>query len=296
MKMLERIVSWTWRLAVAGVAHVAGLMFGGGLAVALGWPPPEIPGHMDSGAALLPLAGGLALALGLAALATGLGGRAWQRSLILGVFAFVVNAAGTAIETSAFMNLGGEPFLLLMNLPASFLCALAVAWLFPGPAAPSQVDGGPPPGSTPALRAGRLLLALVAFPFFYLVFGMAVAPIVIPYHEQLAFTLVPPMSTLLPVLFLRGALFLLVSVPVAMYWRDSRARLAIAFSVGHFTAVGLSGLLQATFFPLALRWVHGVEILATSICYGVALAWLLFTPPAAAPARAERQTIGERSA
>lgn len=295
MKMLQRMVSWTWRLAVAGVAHVAGLMFGGGLAVTLGWSPPEIPGHVDSGAALLPLAGGMALALGLAALATGLGGRAWQRSLILGVFAYVVNAAGTAIETSAFMNLGGEPFLLLMNLPASFLCASAVAWLFPGPPAPSQVDAGPP-GSTPALRAGRLLLAFLAFPFFYFVFGMAVAPLVIPYHEQLAFTLIPSMSTLLPVLFLRGALFALVSVPVAMYWRDSRARLAIAFSVGHFTAVGLSGLLQATFFPLELRWIHGVEILATSICYGVALAWLLFIPPAAASVHTERQAIGEKSA
>ena len=295
MKMLERTVSWTWRLAVAGVAHVAGLMLGGGLAVALGWSPPQIPGHVDSAAPLLSLAGGMVLALGLAALATGLGGRAWQRSLILGAFAFVVNAVGTAIETSAFMNLGGEPFMLLMNLPGSFLCALAVARLFPGPPAPSHVAGGTP-GSTPALRAARLSLGFMAFPFFYLVFGIAVAPLVIPYHEQLAFTLVPPMSTLLPVLFLRGALFLLVSVPVAMHWRDSRARLASAFSLAHFTAVGLSGLLQATFFPLALRWIHGVEILATSICYGVALAWLLFIPQALAPALKERQTVGEKNA
>jgi hypothetical protein len=116
-----------------------------------------------------------------------------------------------------------------------------------------------------------------------------IAPIVLPYYEQLDFVFVPPMSILLLVLLVRSALFLLVSIPVIAFWCRSRGRLAVALGVGHFTAVGLSGLIQVTVFPTVVRWTHGVEILATSACYGLALAWLLFAPPpATADGRAGR--------
>jgi hypothetical protein len=147
----------------------------------------------------------------------------------------------------------------------------------------------------PGKLAGRLLLALLAFPFFYFLFGMMIAPIVLPHYERIDFIVVPPLATILLLQFSRSALFLLVSIPVAVCWGLSRGRLALALAAGHFTAVGLSGLVQATFFPPVVRWTHGIEILATSVCYGLALAWLLFTPPrvSAAGGRVdERQAAG----
>ncbi|MEX2122765.1 MAG: hypothetical protein WD795_02650 [Woeseia sp.] len=99
-----------------------------------------------------------------------------------------------------------------------------------------------------------------------------------PYYERIDFIVVPPLSIILLLLCIRSALFLLVSMPVAVCWGLSRGRLALTLATGHFTAVGLSGLIQATIFPAVVRWTHGVEILATSVCYGLALAWLLFAP------------------
>jgi hypothetical protein len=258
------------------------MISGGILAGLLRMEPPQLPETGDpTVAALLLLPGGMAIALGLAAMATGLAGRPWQRWAILAGFAFVVNGVGTAIETTAFTTIGGGASATLANLPASALCALVVVWLFP---VPRDVGTTRParivfvPFGTGAL-AGRLFLALLAFPAFYLAFGIMIAPIVLPYYEQLEFVFVPPMPIFFSALLLRSTLFLLVSIPVIAFWRLSRVRLAVALGVGHFTAVGLSGLIQVTVFPTVVRWTHGIEILATSACYGLALAWLLFAPP-----------------
>jgi hypothetical protein len=295
MKTLTSIASWLWRLAAAGAAHAGGLMLGGAVAMALGLEPPRaLPSAEPATGALLLLPGGMALALGLAVMAAGIGGPRWRRWTILGAFAFVVNGVGTALELSEFSTLGGGPFSAVANLPASFLCALIVVMLFP-PQQTSGSSGGIRAlfSRAPGRLAGSLLLAFLAFPFFYFLFGLMIAPIVLPYHEQLDFIVIPPLSTILLLLCIRSALFLLVSMPVAVCWGLSRGRLAVALAIGHFTAVGLSGLVQATFFPPVVRWTHGIEILATSVCYGLALAWLLFTPPRAPTAEGR---VDERQA
>jgi len=60
-------------------------------------------------------------------------------------------------------------------------------------------------------------------------------------------------------------------------WDGSRPMLILGLGLGHFTAVGLGGLIQVTFFPAILRWTHGIEILADSMVYAWVLA-LLFVP------------------
>jgi hypothetical protein len=104
---------------------------------------------------------------------------------------------------------------------------------------------------------------------------MMVTPIVIPHYERLDFLVIPPMPTMLAVLFFRSALFLLVSLPVIAAWRESRAKLILGLGLGHFVAVGFADLIQAVFFPAILRWTHGIEILADSMFYAWVLVWLL---------------------
>lgn len=295
MKSLKLIGSWLCRLAAAGAGYAGGMVLGGIVAMALGLEPPRsLPSADATTGALLLLPGGMALALGLAAMASGLAASRWQRWIILGTFAFVVNGVGTAIELSEFSTLGGGGFSTVTSLPASFLCALIVVLLFRPPATSGVAGVGRTAFAlAPGKLAGRLLLAFLAFPAFYFLFGMMIAPIVLPHYERIDFIVVPPLTTILLLLACRSALFLLVSIPVAVRWGLSRGRLALALSAGHFTAVGLCGLIQVQVFPAVLRWTHGVEILATSICYGLALAWLLLAPPGA-PAATGR--VGERQA
>ena len=164
----------------------------------------------------------------------------------------------------------------LIHLPACVLGALAAASLFPGPA-----DGGFGSQAAaflsrwkPGALAGRLTLGWVAFPFFYFLFGMIIVPIVQPHYDQLDFLVIPPLPTILTVLFTRSAMFLIVSLLVIICWHESRGKLILALSAGHFVAAGLAGLIQASAFPAILRWTHSIEILADSVCYALALVWL----------------------
>jgi hypothetical protein len=292
MKALRVLFSWAWRLAAAGAAHAVGVVLGGGLALALALTPPSFPQGAEFEPGVLSMvAASLVMAIGLAALASSLAGGFSKRWLILAAFAFVVNGLGTSIEAEAFTTLGGFWFGIVANLPASVLGAFAVASLF---SAPSAEVAGYFSRWSPGRLTLRLVLALAAFPFAYFLFGMMIAPIVTPYYEEIDFLLVPPLTTLLQVLWLRSALFLAVSWPVIAAWSHSRTRLALALCVGHFTAVGLSGLIQASFFPAVMRWTHGVEILADSALYAALLVWLLYAPPA--PKTALEGTEDEKAA
>ena len=289
------LVSWLWKIPVCTLVLVAGQMLGAALVGAAGLELPAMPDAAEPGTLFaLSLLAALTVALAMAFMAIGLAGRWWERWLVLGAFLYVVHGVGNAIEASIFTTLGGELATAVLHLPGTWLCALAVALLFPAPAGETlaaRLAGffrGWPAGKL-TLRLG---LAVLAFPFFYLLFGMIIAPIVTPHYARLDFLVIPPMTTILAVLFTRSALFLLVSLPVVAGWRLSRGGLIAALGMGHFVAVGLSGLIQTTFFPAVLRWTHGVEILADSVCYAWALVWLLFVrrEPAAAEPRAPRES------
>ena len=212
-------------------------------------------------------------------MAVGLAGRWWERAAVLATFYFVINGVGNAIETIIFTTLDGQLAMAAIQLPQSVLGAVAVALLFAAPSARGLGESTATffAGWKPGKLAFRLGLAILAFPILYLTFGMMVAPIVTPIYDQLDFLITPPMPTILKVLVLRSALLLLASLPVIVCWQLSRGGLILALSTGHFVAVGLAGLIQAPFFPAVLRWTHGIEILADSICYAAILVWL-FVP------------------
>jgi len=269
---------WLWTIPVCAIALIVGQMLGAGLAAALGMQQPQVLMTNDASHALLLIPSSLAISAALAILATGLSGSRWQRATILAVFLYGVNGLGTMIETTIFTTLGATGALTVTPLPGAVLGGLAAAMLFP---AVSTNDLGARWMAfrtrwSPISLAARFGVAVLAFPIIYLVFGAIVGPIVTPYYRQLDFLVLPTMPAILAIAFTRSVLFLLVTLPVIVVWRLSRGRLILALGIGHFVAVGLSGLIVATFFPPALRWAHGFEILADSMCYGAALGWLLF--------------------
>jgi hypothetical protein len=277
------------------VALVAGQMLGVALVSALGLelPPPPVP--VDEGTQFLLLSpAAAAVALALAGMAVGLAGRWWERGAILAAFIYGIYGVGNAIEASIFTTLGGEVAVAVMHLPPAVLGALIVALLFAAPSGEGFLEGAAAffSGWKPTKLVARLGLAVLAFPFFYFLFGMMIAPIVTPHYAQLDFLVIPPMPTIVKVLFTRSALLLLVSLPVIVGWRESRGPLLFALALGHFVAVGFAGLIQVTYFPAVLRWTHSIEILADSVCYAWALVWLFF--PRRDRATEEAQALRER--
>lgn len=277
MKPQNTITSWLWKLPLCTVAYVVGTMFGGVLITALSLQMPQFPGELDPAVqGLLLIPGGLVYAIGLAAMAIGLSGRWWERWAILAMFLFGINGIGNGIEATIFTTLGGPVGAAVGFLPASVFCALAVALLFPGPSeTPFAIKASRFFSNwKPSKLATRIILAIIAFPIIYFFFGALVAPVVTPYYAELDFLKIPPMSVLVPVLHLRSTLILLVTLPIIIAWDSSRARFILGLALGNAAAVGIGGLVQVTFFPAILRWVHSIEILVDGIVYAWVLALL----------------------
>ena len=266
--------AWLWKLAICTIAYAVGALLGGILMTALALEMPRYPGGFDQGLqALLLFAGGLVYSVGLSAMAIGLVGRWWQRWLILATFLFAINGIGNTIEASVFTNLGGHVGQAVGFLLPSVACAFAVTMLFPAPSGARLAEKSAEFFARwkPLSLGGRVVLAVLAFPVIYFVFGTAISPIAVPYYEELEFLKIPAMSTLIPILHLRSTLLLLVSLPIIIGWDGSRSKLILGLALGHAAAVGVGGLVQVTFLPEVLRWVHGIEIFADSLVY----AWIL---------------------
>jgi hypothetical protein len=122
----------------------------------------------------------------------------------------------------------------------------------------------------------RTLLAWLAFPAAYYVFGMLAYPWVRELYERPDMGLrIPAGLTVIGVVLLRSAFFLAVVAPVIVRWSRSRRALTITLAAAMFVMVGLNGLLQTIWWPVGMRAVHSLEILVDSVVYAWAAVALL---------------------
>jgi uncharacterized membrane protein YhaH (DUF805 family) len=106
----------------------------------------------------------------------------------------------------------------------------------------------------------------------YIFFGMFAGPFVVPFYKDPSFGLtLPGWDTIIPVVLLRSALVLAVTLPVVALWSRSRRSLRVTLSVALFAFIGLIGLAMTTIFPPTQRVAHPLEILGDSVVY----AWVL---------------------
>lgn len=224
------------------------------------------------------------LALGLAPLAAGLSGRYRSRWRAIAFLVFINLGVNTTIEAKFFTTSyahGGELFVILMYAGTAAVFAAMVVGLFR------------PEDPKPALKmqrssfgwTWRILLAVLAFPVIYFLFGMAVSPFVLAqYRAGVAGLVLPSLRVILPVEFVRSALFLLASLPAILLWSRSRWGLVLALGWAHAVTNGLYGLLSAYWFPTVLRVAHSIEITFDSFVYALVIVMLFKT--AVAPPRA----------
>ena len=130
--------------------------------------------------------------------------------------------------------------------------------------------------STYFVNGGAFFLAILAFPVIYFVFGSMVTPFVVGFYRSGASPFVlPPISKIIPVQFLRSSLFLLASAPFLFLWTRSRASLIFSLGLAHWYLVGLFGLIQVMWLPPVVRIEHSMEIGLDSFIYVAGLVLLL---------------------
>jgi hypothetical protein len=250
-------------------------------------PPPLLPGTTPGGLFVASLYGGLLLVASLVPIASGLGGRFPVRWVSLGLLLYVATGVNTVVELSVFGTSNtGLAFMLVHYFVSFAAVTAALAWLFG-----SQKGAASLPQFGFMSWLWRAAAAWLAWPVIYFVFGMCVAPIVVPHYVAgVAGLRIPPIDVIFRTQLVRSVLFLGSSLPVILLWTSSRRRLMVALGIAHTVMVGLYGLSMASWMPMVLRVTHSVEITADSFAYALVLA-LLFFPRG----RVAASTVGSTS-
>jgi len=280
---LMAVPGYLWRVVVCALAYMVGMAIGGMLAAVSGLPMPAMPEGTAEKESMAQLAvAAPVLVISLMPLALRQAGTFLARWLALGLFTYVSLGLNTAIEGAIFSNMGGTGAFVIIFVAPTFLCAAAVAGLFVprgvGEPLVARARGFFAAPST-VRWACRLVLAVLAFPVVYWIFGMllmALMPQLMEYYTSGELGLVVPApQVILGVQILRSSLFLISALPLMVMWNGSRGQLAAALGLAYAVTVGAFHLLQSSFMPLEMRLGHGTEIALDSFVYALALVWLL---------------------
>jgi len=276
------IIGWIGKVAAIAAAYFLGTMISGMVITAAGMPWPAFPNPPSQATNLiLGVFSSVLMAGCLALLASGIRGTQLARWLALTAFSYVIFGLNNEIEAAAFTTFGGTATMLVFFVLPCLLGAAAAVWLI-RPATSPETRRTTVFARPPSTWWWRVVIAWLAFPVIYVFFGMLVSPIVVPFYRDPSFGLtLPSWNTIFPVVLLRSALALAVTLPVLVLWSRSRRRLFVSLAIAFFAMMGLIGLAATTFFPPTLRVVHSIEILGDAVVY----AWVLvalFIPKARA--------------
>jgi hypothetical protein len=246
---------------------------------------PEGISESSAGLALLLVSPLLVFALSL--ISRRISGGLIARTLILAGFTYVTYTLNTLLEAmvfvSAYSSLSSSSFTFVSALISSLLSSLVIAMLFP-PLDKSRDFASAWRTFFAQKSRGelwwRLLAAAVAFVPVYLLFGFLVNPFTGNYYNDAMFGLrAAGWAEILPVLFLRSFLFLLVCLPIIVAWQGSARSLFFRLGTSLFILVGLLYMLTGYWLPLNVRIPHAIEILLDSLVYAGVLVWLLTKRP-----------------
>lgn len=263
-------------IRVIAVAFFLGTVISIWLLSALGVPIPTAPGDASRDQiAILGLAGALVLAVALFPLARGIGGSARRRLLTIFALTYAAFAVINQLQAAAFTTLGGGGKLLFYYAIPCFLASGAATWLV-------RPADGPMPAFTVfhdrPLKAWwwRPTLAFIALPCIEVLAGLMTRPLLEEVIRQRPSGLhLPGGAVVVATMFLKSALLLAVTVPIALSWKRSRLQLVVALGAALFILTGLVGLIQATWWPVTMRVAFAMQILVTSVAYAATVVLLL---------------------
>jgi len=126
--------------------------------------------------------------------------------------------------------------------------------------------------------AWRVVTTALSWPLIYFIFGSIVAPIVTPYYTDptAGYGLVlPSLETVISVQVLRGFIYVGSLLPITVSLKIRMKHLLLSMIGLLYIGGGLAIFVIVETFPLTLRIVHGLEMLADSILFGSVIAFLL---------------------
>ncbi len=275
---LKSIFGYFWKLPLCGIAFFVGMAVSGLALPYLGFQAPEIPeGTVANTISLCFLLGSMLLAFVISFVSRNLQVSWLVRLIILVELIWVFGIVGMVIESFFFMTAGAVAslinalFTILNFLLSCLFLAAMVTFLF-HPAAPfvptTHILRNYFADSKIVTWVWRFVAALLAYPLVYFAFGIIVQPFIQDFYAAGQFELtIPVWDQLIPLQLVRSLLFLIVSLPVIIWWRGSRRALWLTLGFSIFVLTAFMAVITAYWFPWQLRLFHGLKLLADALVY-----------------------------
>jgi hypothetical protein len=283
--MNRTLLSYLWKLPLCGIAFFIGMAINGIAMPVLGFPTPEMPAGTDSNTiALHFLLGSMILSLALSFVSINLRVCWFLHWVILFELTWVFGVVGMVIESFFFMTTGAVSsilnalFTVLSFLLPNLFLSGAIALLFRPPGTESFLHSLNTFFSSRNVSQWywRFASAVLAYPLIYFTFGLIVQPFIKDFYSQGMYELTTPTwGQLIPLQLLRSFIFLLVSLPVVIWWSSSRRGLWLALGFSIFVLTAFMAVITAYWFPWEMRLFHGLELLADGLIYAGMLVMLL---------------------
>jgi hypothetical protein len=292
---LSRILGLLCRSLIVGVGFAFALLMGGMTMNILGLPLPSLGRQPRPFLSLVSsLIAGVLMGLTLGPLGTRLNLPLLGRACLWLLLLLVLNGLINTIEAFFFTTIPHTQLASSLAILAfgQVTVALLLTLLF----LPQQTG----PGLLTRLRealarrrsvswAWRFGLASLSYLPIYYLFGMIVAPFVLPYYNNpdLGLNLtVPGIGVILPLEIGRGLLYALTLFPLIAVLRGSYWSRALWVGLTIAVLGSWVPMIQALHLTPVLRLAHGLEITADAFVQGVILTWLL------SPSEAANQVLG----
>jgi hypothetical protein len=288
--LLSRIAGLLVRSLIVGIGIAFALMIGGMTMNILGLPLPSFgtqPKPFQS--FVSSLLAGVLTGLTLGPLSCRLNLPLFGRACLWFLLLFVLRGLVNIVESIFFMTIP-------LTQHASRLAILtfgqiAVAALLTLLFRPQEIGPGllVRLSETLAQRTAvswvwRFGLAAISYLPIYFVFGMIVAPFVLPFYDNpdLGLNLtVPGIGVILPLEIGRGLLYALTLFPLIAVLRGGYWSRALWVGLTIAVLGSWVPMIQAVHWIPVLRLAHGLEITADAFVQGFVLTWLLSPPDAA---------------
>ncbi len=285
---IKNTLSHIWKLTICGIAYFIGMAISGALLPMIGLQAPEAPAGTDANTiALWFFLGSILIALTLSFVSRRLRANWLVRTVILAELVWVLGTVGMVIESFFFMTTGAVSSILsasftMLNflLPSLFLSATVAALFRPDPQLGSCLQCLQNFFSARRFLdwLWRITIVLMAYPLTYFVFGLIVQPYIKDFYTAGQFELtIPTWGQMIPLQLGRSLLFLIVCLPVVVWWGGSRRRLCLALGFSIFLLTAFMAVITSYWFPWQMRLFHGLELLADALVYAGVLTWL-FAP------------------
>lgn len=209
------------------------------------------------------------------------------RILSVWIAVYVIQFFNPLIEGYFFTDVFEDPTLFvggaLFGAILSFLYSLIAGVLFVPKSVTSSLGKklGVYLGQRKASEwSWRIVLAALSWLLFYFIFGSIVAPVVLPYYTDPSsgyHLRLPSVEIVISIQALRGFIYVGALLPVIACLKVEMKRLLLFITGFLYIGGGLAIFVIVEAFPVILRTVHGLEIFADSLLFGIVITYLLGT-------------------